>query len=413
MKRRVVVTGMGAVTPIGNHVAELWANAKAGVCGIDTITAFDVSDFKVTMGGEVKNLQMEDFLEKSDIKRHTRFVKFALIAAQEAMKDSGLDISKTNAFRCGTLISSGIGCIGTIEREHSRGMEKGFERVSPYFIPTTITNMAAGAVALAHGLKGKCTCVVTACAGGTNAVGDGFLHIRDGYGDVMVCGGTEASITPLGIGGFASLKALSTSTDKNRASIPFDLERNGFVMGEGAGILVLEELEHAVARGAKIYAEVLGYGSNCDAYHMTAPDPEGIAATECIKMTLADAGISPEQVDYFNAHGTSTPLNDKGETLAIKNAFGEEQSKKLAISSTKSMTGHLLGAAGAVELILSAMAVKEDFVPPTANYKVPDPVCDLDIVPNVGRAMTVDYAMSNSLGFGGHNAAVLLGKVRG
>ncbi len=413
MKRRVVVTGMGAVTPIGNHVAEMWANAKAGVCGIDRITAFDVTGCKVTMGGEVKNLNMEDFLEKSDVKRHTRFVKLALIAAQEAMKDSGLEMSKVDAFRCGTLISSGIGCIGTIEREHSRGMEKGFERVSPYFIPTTITIMAAGAVALALGLKGKCTCVVTACAGGTNAVGDGFLHIRDGYGDVMVCGGTEAAITPLGIGGFSSLKALSSSADKDRASIPFDLERNGFVMGEGAGILVLEELNHAVARGAKIYAEVLGYGSNCDAYHMTAPDPEGIAATACIKATLADAGIAPEQVDYFNAHGTSTPLNDKGEILAIKNAFGEEQAKKLAISSTKSMTGHLLGAAGAVELIFSALAIQDNFVPPTINYKVPDPACDLDIVPNVGRAMSVHCAMSNSLGFGGHNAAVVLGKMKG
>lgn len=410
MKRRVVVTGMGAVSPIGNNVAEMWSNAKAGVCGIDTITAFDLKDFQVSMAGEVKNLNMEDFLDKSDIKRHTRFVQFALIAAKEAVKDSGLDISVENAHRCGTLISSGIGCIGTIEQEHNRGLAKGFERISPYFIPTTITNMAAGAVALQHGLKGKCTCVVTACAGGTNAVGDAFQHIRDGYSEVMVCGGTEAAITPMGIGGFASLRALSRATDKNRASIPFDAERNGFVMGEGAGVLVLEELEHAKARGAKIYGEVLGYGSNCDAHHMTAPDPEAGSATECLKLALEDGGISLEKVDYINAHGTSTPLNDKGETLAIKQAFGEDLAKKLAVSSTKAMTGHLLGAAGAVELIFSILTVKEDYILPTINYQQADPNCDLDIVPNVGREQEVHYAMSNSLGFGGHNAAVLVGK---
>ncbi|MFI3254660.1 MAG: beta-ketoacyl-ACP synthase II [Eubacteriales bacterium] len=410
MKRRVVITGMGAVTPIGNNVPEAWENVKAGVCGIDTISFFDASQYKVTMAAEVKNLKMEDYLDKGDIKRHTRFVQFALIAAKEAMAQSGLVITEENAPRCGTLISSGIGCIGTIMQEHNRGMEKGYERISPFFIPTSITNMAAGAVALQHGLKGKCTCVVTACAGGTNAVGDAFQHVRDGYAEVMFCGGTEAAITEMGIGGFSSLRALSNSKDKDRASIPFDADRDGFVMGEGAGILVLEELEHALARGATIYGEVFGYGSTCDAYHMTAPDPESISATNCILQAMADGGISPESIDYINAHGTSTPLNDKGETLAIKKAFGEEKAKKLAISSTKAMTGHLLGAAGAVELIFTILAAKEDFLPATINYQKADPDCDLDIVPNQGRNSTVNYAISNSLGFGGHNAAVLVGK---
>ncbi len=412
MKRRVVVTGMGAVTPIGNNVEEMWKNAQAGLCGIDEITFFDASSYKVTLAAEVKNLHMEDFLDKGDIKRHTRFVQLALIAAKEAMAQSGLVITEENAPRCGTLISSGIGCIGTIMKEHDKGKAKGFERISPFFIPTSITNMAAGAVALQHGLKGKCTCVVTACAGGTNAVGDAFQHIRDGYGDVMVCGGTEAAITPMGIGGFSSLRALSSSSDKNRASIPFDADRDGFVMGEGAGILVLEELEHAKARGATIYGEVLGYGSNCDAYHMTAPDPEAVGATNCILQALADGGIAPEKVGYVNAHGTSTPLNDKGETLSLKNAFGEEHARKLAISSTKSMTGHLLGAAGAVELIFTILALKENFLPPTINYEKPDPDCDLDIEPNKGRVCEIDYALSNSLGFGGHNATVLVGKYK-
>lgn len=411
MKRRVVITGMGAVTPIGNNVTELWKNAQAGVCGVDKISAFDASDYKVTLAAEVKNLNMEDFLSKADIKRHTRFVQFALIAAKEALAQSGLVITEENATRCGTLISSGIGCIGTIMKEHSKGMEKGYERISPFFIPTSIVNMAAGAVALDLGLKGKCTCVVTACAGGTNAVGDAFFHIRDGYGDVMVCGGTEAAVTEMGIGGFSSLRALSNSGDKNRASIPFDMDRDGFVMGEGAGILVLEEYEHAKARGATMYAEVVGYGSNCDAYHMTAPDPESIAATRCILEALADGGIDPETVDYINAHGTSTPLNDKGETLAIKNAFGEEKAKKLAVSSTKSMTGHLLGAAGAVELIFTALALKDSFLPPTINFQKADPDCDLDIVPNEGRKAEIQVALSNSLGFGGHNATVVLRKI--
>ncbi len=412
MKRRVVVTGMGAVSPIGNNVAEMWQNAKDGVCGIDTIQAFDATGWKVTLAAEVKNLNFDEFLSKADVKRHTRFVKFAMIAAKEALAQSGLVITEENAPRCGTLISSGIGCIGTIEQEHSRGMEKGYERVSPFFIPTAICNMAAGAVALDLGLKGKCSCVVTACAGGTNAVGDAFHHVRDGYSEVMVCGGTEAAITPLGIGGFSSLRALSTSADKNRGSIPFDKERDGFVMGEGAGILVLEEYEHAKARGAKIYGEIVGYGSTCDAYHMTAPEPEGSAAVRCMNEALADGGVTADMLDYINAHGTSTPLNDKGETNIIKQVCGDH-AKNLAVSSTKSMTGHLLGAAGAVEMIFSVLAMEEGFLPPTINYKEADPECDLDIVPNVGRSATVNYALSNSLGFGGHNAAIVLKKFEG
>lgn len=410
MKRRVVITGMGAVTPIGNTVEEMWKNAKDGKNGIDTIASFDISNFKVTLAAEVKDLNLENFIPKADLKRYARFTQLALVAAKEAMKDSGLDMEKEDATRCGTLISSGIGGIGVIEQEQVRGSAKGYERVSPFFIPTTITNMAAGAVAIDHGLKGKCTCVVTACAGATNAVGDAFHYIRDGYGEVMVCGGTEASITPLGIGGFSSLRALSTSEDKNRASIPFDKERDGFVMGEGAGILVLEEYEHAVARNATILAEVVGYGTNCDAHHMTAPDPSGESAARCIQSTLADGNLSVESVDYINAHGTSTPLNDKGEVLAIKQALGEDQARKLLVSSTKSMTGHLLGAAGAVELIMTVKAIQDEFVPPTINYQVEDPDCDLDVVPNVGRSCKINVALSNSLGFGGHNATVAVKK---
>ncbi len=412
MKRRVVITGMGAVSPIGNNVSQMWNNAKAGVNGIDTITSFDISNFKVTLAAQVKDLNPEDFIPKSDLKRYSRYTQFALIAAQEAMTQSGLDISKEDATRCGTMISSGIGGIDNIQQEHLRAQEKGFERVSPFFIPAAISNMASGVVAIAHGLKGKCTCVVTACAGGTNAIGDAFQHIRDGYSDVMVCGGAEAAITSLSIGGFSTLRALSTSKDKNRASIPFDKERNGFVMGEGAGILVLEDYQHAISRNATILAEVLGYGSNCDAYHMTAPDPSGESAARCIRDALTDGGLTPEEVNYINAHGTSTPLNDKGETQAIKLALGEKHASSIPISSTKSMTGHLLGAAGAIELIFAVKSIEQQFAPPTINYQVEDPDCDLDIVPNQGKECKISVALSNSLGFGGHNATLAVGKLR-
>ena len=408
-KRRVVVTGLGAVTPIGNTAPESWAGAREGRCGIGPITQFDASGFKVKLAGEVKGLVVEDHIDKREAKKMARFAQLAMIASDEAFADSGLNMENEDPARCGVLISSGIGGLGTIEAEHSRGLEKGFERVSPFFIPMAISNMAAGQVAIRHGLKGMCSCVVTACAGGSNAVGDAFHYIRDGYAEVMVCGGAESCITPLGIGGFTSMKALSQAEDPARASIPFDAERGGFVMGEGSGILVLEELEHAQKRGAKIYAELVGYASNCDAYHITAPAPHGAGGAACMTQALADAGIAPDEVDYINAHGTSTHMNDACETEAIKTAFGEH-AYKLCVSSTKSMTGHLLGGAGGVEAVFTALALHDDFVPATINYKTPDPECDLDYVPNQGRSRKLRYAASNSLGFGGHNACLILKK---
>lgn len=408
--RRVVITGLGAITPIGNSVSQMWESVKAGKCGIDKITLFDTTDRKVTLAGEVKNYVPEAFLDKREARKMDRYVQFAMAAANEAMKDAGLDMEKEDTSRCGCIVSSGIGGLGTIEAEEKKGMEKGYDRVSPHFIPMVISNMAAGNIAIAYGFHGMCTCPVTACASGTNAIGDAFRQIRDGYADVMICGGSEASITPLGIGGFTSLKALSQAEDPKRASIPFDKERSGFVMGEGAGILILEEYEHAVNRGAKIYCEVAGYGANCDAHHITAPLEDGSMAAKCMQMAMKDAGVLPENIDYINAHGTSTPLNDKGETKAVKIALGEH-ADHVMMSSTKSMTGHLLGASGAVEGIITALSVQNDFVPATIGYQVPDENCDLDIVANEGRNVSVNYAMSNSLGFGGHNATVIFKKV--
>ena len=341
-----------------------------------------------------------------------RYAQFAMVAAREAFADSGLEKEKLDLTQCGVIVSSGVGGIGTTEAEQTRGLEKGFDRVNPYYIPEAIANMGAGLIAIDLGFKGMCTCPVTACAGGSNAVGDAFRHIRDGYATVMVCGGAEAAVTPLSIGGFTTMRALHTGEDKNAASVPFDARRSGFVMGEGAGILVLEELEHALARGAKIYAEMVGYGVTCDAYHMTAPAPNGEGGARAMAQALADGDMKPEDVDYINAHGTSTPLNDSGETAAIKTVFGDH-AYKLAVSSTKSMTGHMLGAAGGVEAIFTALAVKEDYIPATINYQEPDPACDLDIVPNQGRHATVRCALSNSLGFGGHNACVLMKKWEG
>ena len=406
--RRVVITGIGAVTPIGNTAAEMWEGIREGRCGIDTITRYDASDRKVKLAAEVKNLPLEELVDKHDLRNMDLFSAYGLVAADEAVADAGISF-ENDAERCGVIVSSGIGGLDTIEKEHAKGMEKGHDRVSPYFIPSAISNMAAGRIAIKHGIKGMCSCVVTACAGGTNAVGDSFRYVRDGYADVMVCGGAEACVTEFGIGGFTSLKALSQSEDPNRASIPFDKERNGFVMGEGAGILILEELEHALARNAHIYGEVVGYGATCDAHHITAPLADGSGAARCMEMAVKDAGINMEDIDYINAHGTSTPLNDSGETKAVKLAFGDH-AKKLMMSSTKSMTGHLLGASGAVEAVICAKTVSDDFVPATINYSVPDEDCDLDIVPNEGRKCTVNYAMSNSLGFGGHNASVVFKK---
>ena len=409
MARRVVVTGLGAITPLGQTAQKTWESAKNGVCGIDKITIFDTSGHKAKLAGEVKNFDPTMFLDKKQAMRMDRFTQFALIAAKEAMIDSKLQIDEQNAGKCGIIVSSGIGGLGTIEQEHTKGLEKGFDRVTPFFIPMVISNMAAGTIAIDLGLKGSCTCVVTACAGGSDAIGQGFRNIRDGYHDVMFCGGAEASITPLGIGAFTSMKALNETDEITRASIPFDKERNGFVMGEGAGILVLEEYEHAKKRNAKIYGEVIGYGSTCDAYHITAPDPDGLGAAGCMNQAIEDAGIDRKEIGYINAHGTSTPINDRCETLAIKRVF-KDAAKELVISSTKSMTGHLLGASGAVEALFCLMALEEQWIPPTINYQVPDEECDLDIVPNQGRSQKFTYAMSNSLGFGGHNASLIFKK---
>ena len=407
--RRVVITGLGAVTPVGNNIKDMWESVKSGKCGIQPISKFDTTGNKVTLAAEIKDLKPEERLDKSEIRKMDEFTMFATIAAMEAFEDSDIKIENEDAYRCGIIFSSGIGGLGTIQRECERGNEKGFERVSPHFIPLSIANMAAGNIAIKLGLHGMCTCPVTACAGGTNAVGDAFRQIRDGYQEVVLCGGAEACITPFGIGGFAAMKALNTTDNPDRASIPFDKERSGFVMGEGAGALVLEEYEHAVKRGAKIYCEIVGYGATCDANHVTAPLADGSAAAKCMSFAIEDANITPDKIGYINAHGTSTSLNDKSETLAIKKAFGESAGK-LMVSSTKSMTGHLLGASGAVEAIITALSVQNDIVPPTINYKEFDEECDLDIVPNEARNVRLEYAMSNSLGFGGHNASVVFKK---
>ena len=412
MKRRVVITGMGALTPVGLTAAETWRNIRAGVCGIAPITSLDVTEHKVKLAGEVKGLDVEAFIPKKDAHRMCRFTQLALIASLEAFGQAGLDMSREDPSRCGVIVSSGVGGLDFIEHEHDHGLEKGFDRVSPFFIPMVITNMAAGTIAIRHGFRGMCSSVVTACAGGTNALGDAFRQIRDGYADVMLCGGTESCITPLGLGGFTSMRALCESNDPARASIPFDRQRSGFVMGEGAGILCLEEYEHAAARGAAILGEVAGYGATCDAHHMTAPAEDGAGAAACMVQAIADAGIAPADIGYINAHGTSTPLNDKCETAAIKAALGS-RAKQIPVSSTKSMTGHMLGAAGAVEAIITASALRDGFVPPTANYRVPDEECDLDVVPNTGRSLRFEYALSDSLGFGGHNAAVVLRRFGG
>ena len=409
MRRRVVITGMGAVTPLGHTAPELWQQVQAGACGIAPITHYDTSTQKAHLAGEVKDLDVVELLGKGAARKMDRFTQLALLAAREAFADSALDPEAVDMTRCGVIVSSGIGGLSTIEQEHDRGLARGFDRVSPFFIPMCISNMAAGTIAIDLGIKGMCSCVVTACAGSSNAVGDSFRQIRDGYADMMLCGGSEACITPLGMGGFTSMKALCESDDPARASIPFDKERSGFVMGEGAGILVLEDLEHAKARGAKIYAEVVGYGATCDAYHITAPSPDGEGAVRCMLQAIADAGLTPEQIDYINAHGTSTPINDKCETQAIKTAFGAH-AYELAVSSTKSMTGHLLGASGAVEAIITACALKDGFIPATIHYQVPDEECDLDVVPNTGRHQAIRYALSNSLGFGGHNATLALAR---
>ena len=411
-KRRVVITGLGTVNPTGNTVAESWAAVKQGVCGVGPITLYDTSNSKTKLAAEVKNFDPAAVLDKRECRKMARFTQFALTAAIEAMADAGIDMEKEDASRFATIVSAGIGGLPNMEEEHAKGEQKGFDRVSPFFVPMTIANMAAGQIAIRFGLKGYCYAPVTACAGGTNAIGDAFHRIRDGYEDLAIAGGAESCISPLGVGGFTSMKALTTATDPNRASIPFDAERGGFVIGEGAGLLVLEELEHAKARGARIYAEVVGYGANCDAHHITAPAPGGVGGAACMQLALADAGLAPEAIGYINAHGTGTPLNDSCETAAIKAVFGGHAAK-LRISSTKSMTGHLLGAAGGVEGVFTALALHEGFLPATINLQQPDPACDLDYIPNQGVAEQVEYALSDSLGFGGHNAAVIFKRWEG
>lgn len=405
-KRRVVVTGIGTINPIGHNVEETWKSIEEGKCGIAPISLFDTKGMKVTLAGEVKDFDVTKYIDKKEAKKMDRFIQMGMIASHEAMLDSGLDINNIDSHRFGVIVSSGIGGLGSIEKNYQTGEKRGFDRVSPFFIPMTISNLAAGHIAIAYHAQGLCTCPVTACAGGTNAIGDAFRNIRDGYQDVMIAGGCEASVTPLGIGGFTSMKALSDTTDPDRASIPFDKERNGFVMGEGAGILILEELEHALKRGAHIYGEMTGYGVSCDAHHITAPLPNGEGGAYAMQNALDDAGISYDVIDYINAHGTSTHLNDLCETEAIKSVF-KEHAYKLAVSSTKGHTGHCLGAAGGIEAVLSVLALKHDFIPPTLNYQVKDEECDLNVVPNIGVKKDLHYVMSNSLGFGGHNASII------
>lgn len=407
--RRVVITGLGAVSPIGNDVNTIWNSIEQGVCGIAPITHFDTSDYKVKLAGEVKALDMEAYFSKRDLKFNDRFTQFARIVSKQAMIDAGFEKDPDDAMRFGCMIGSGIGGIDTIEQASKTLEGRGPSRVSPFFIPMSLANLAAGQVAIDWGLKGATSCVVTACAAASNAIGEAFHRIRDGYEDVMLTGGSEAAITPLAIAGFQSMRALHTGEDVSRASIPFDADRSGFVMGEGAGALVLEELEHAKARGAKIYAEIVGYGASCDAHHITAPLDDGSGGAQAMVQAIKDAKILPENIDYINAHGTSTLLNDKTETAAVKAAF-KEHAYQLAMSSTKSNTGHLLGASGAIEAIISIKALQNSLIPPTIHYQNPDAQCDLDIVANTPRKQDIRYAMSNSLGFGGHNASLIFKK---
>jgi len=412
MSNRVVITGIGAVSPIGNNIEEFWNGIKEGKCGIDNISAFDASNFKVKVAGEVKDFNTEDALDRREARRMDRYCQLAMVAAKEAVEDSKLDIDSVNKERFGVIIGSGIGGLSTMEREHEKLLNKGPNRVSPFMIPMLIGNMASGNVAIKYGAKGICTAVVTACATGTNAVGDAYRAIKYDLADIMIAGGAEAAVTPLAVAGFTSLTALSKSEDPNRASIPFDKDRDGFVMGEGSGILILESLDNALARGAKIYAEIVGYGETCDAHHITAPAPGGEGGARAMKLAIQEGGIQPEDVSYINAHGTSTYYNDKYETEAIKTVLGKH-AYEIPVNSTKSMTGHLLGATGAVEAIVCAKSLQEGFVHATVGLREPDEGCDLDYVMNEGRYVDIKYALSNSLGFGGHNATLLFRKWEG
>lgn len=409
MKRRVVITGMGAITPIGNSVDEFWAGVRQQKVGIDFITRFDASDYKAKLAAEVKNFDAKNYMDFKMAKRMETFSQYAVAAAGEAIADAGLDMADEDAYMAGTSVSSGIGSLDAMEREHKKLLEKGPSRINPLLVPLMITNMAAGNVAIAFGLKGKSLNVVTACASGTNAVGEGYRSIQSGEADIMVSGGTESAVTPIGIGGFAALTALSASTDPKRASIPFDRDRSGFVMGEGAGILVLEELEHAKKRGAHIYAEITGYGCSNDAFHITSPAEDGSGAARAMTNAMNEAGVRPADIDYINAHGTSTHHNDLFETRAIKLAFGED-AYGVKISSTKSMVGHMLGAAGAVECIACVKTIQDGYIHPNVGLENTEDELDLDYVKGKGIESDVTYVMSNSLGFGGHNASIILKK---
>lgn len=410
MNHRVVITGMGAITPIGNTVKEFFNNIKSGECGIDNITSFDTEAFTVKLAAQVKDFDPKAYMDFKETRRMDRFSQLAIAASTQAVLDSGIDLDNIDRDRFGVIVGSGIGGLDNIEKEAKNLLDKGPRRVNPLFIPMIITNMAAGNIAIKFGAQGICTNIVTACATGTHSIGEAFRNIKHGYADVFLAGGTEASITPLGVAGFCSLTALSVSKDPARASIPFDKNRNGFVMGEGAGILLIEEYEHAKRRGAKIYGEIVGYGATCDAYHITAPSPDGHGGAMSMKNAMKEAGITAKEISYVNAHGTSTPINDKLETTAMKVAFGEE-AYKIPISSTKSMIGHLLGAAGAVEAVVCLKAIEEGFIPATIGLLEPDEECDLDYVPGKGREGSLSYVMSNSLGFGGHNASVIFKKM--
>lgn len=409
MKKRVVVTGLGVVHSLGNDVETFWNALKEGKNGIKTVTRFDTTNFVTKVGAQNDSFDVSQYIDRKEAKRMDLFTQYAVAASSQAIKMAGLDFTKMDPYRAGVLIGSGVGGMETLEDNCKALFEKGPKRVSALFVPTMIVNMASGQVAIKFGIKGYNACVVTACATANHSIGDAMRVIQNGYADVMVTGGAEASITPLGFAGFCSLKAMTENENPENACRPFDKNRDGFVMGEGSGVLVLEEYEHAVKRGAKIIAELVGFGCTCDAYHITAPNPDGEAGTKCMEFALADAGITPDEIDYINAHGTSTPLNDPLESAVIKKVFGDN-AKNIPVSSTKSMTGHLLGAAGGIEAIASILAIRDSFIPPTINLVEPDPECDLDYVPNVGRTKALEYAISNSLGFGGHNGALIFKK---
>jgi len=411
--RRVVVTGLGLITPLGIGVEPSWAGLLAGRSGIRRITQFDASAFATQIAGEVDGFDPEAFIEPKEVKKVDRFIQFAIAAAEMAMKDSGVVIREESADRAGVAVGAGMGGLPIIEKVHSVLSERGPRRITPFFIPSVLINLASGHISIRYGAKGPNIAQVTACATGSHAIGDSFRIIERGDADVMITGGTESCITPLGVGGFNAMKALSTRNEEpERASRPFDRDRDGFVMGEGAGVMILESLDHAQARGARIYAEVIGYGLTSDAYHITSPDPHGDGAARCIRMALKGAGISPEAVDYVNAHGTSTKYGDELETLAIKSVFGEH-AHRLVVSSTKSMTGHLLGAAGGIEAVISVLALRDAMIPPTINLDNSDPECDLDYAPNTAREQEVAVALSNSFGFGGTNACIVFRKFTG